>query len=148
MSAQFLIPVDDAQRGYPRAQMAVQGLREAARRSKADGRPQEVIIRDWQPPRTDPQRMTMWMWHGEVAAELSIRTGRRWTKEDVHEVLFIPRFMPPHDTELMNPETGELISRRKRTGEARKDEITGAMEQYMAWCYQQGIEITVPETGW
>lgn len=147
MSARFIVPVGDDARGYARAKMAVQGLRDAARRA-AQGTPQEVIIRDWQPPRTDPQRRTLWMWHGEVAADLSIRTDRRWTKDDVHEALFIPRFMPPHESELVDPDTGEIISRPKRTTEARKDEITDAMEQYMAWCYQQGIEITVPEEGW
>ncbi|WP_018935672.1 MULTISPECIES: hypothetical protein [unclassified Thioalkalivibrio] len=148
MSGRFLLPAGDAERGYPRAQMAVDALREAAKRTKADGRPQEVIIREWQPPRTDPQRKTLWMWHGEVAAELSIRTSRRWAKEDVHEVIFIPRFMPPQGTELVDPETGEILSRNKRTSEATKPEITEAMERYMAWCYQMEIEITVPEEGW
>ncbi|TQE98147.1 MAG: hypothetical protein FKY71_15330 [Spiribacter salinus] len=154
MKQRIILPPSDHERGYPRASAAVEALRAAARRSKQDGKPMEVIIRDWQVPRSDPQRKTLWMWHGEVASDLTVRTGARWNKDDVHELVFLPRFMPQR--ELVDPETGEVLHRPIRTsGPAPEDDdrdmrsiVSDAMEQYMAWCYQMGIEITVPEEGW
>ena len=144
----YVIRPEDQHQGWRVARLAADGLRQAAREARDREHPMEVLIRPWQPPRTDPQRKTLWMWHGEVAAELSIRTGCRWRKDDVHEVVFIPRHMPPADTELVDPETGEILSRRKRTSEATKPEISDAMTDYLRWIYEMGIEVTVPEEGW
>jgi hypothetical protein len=144
----YVIRSDDQRQGWRMSRMAADGLRNAVMGARDTGRPIEVRIQPFSPPRTDPQRKTLWMWHGEVGSELSIRTQARWTKDDVHEVVFIPRFMPAADRELIDPETGEVISRRKRTTEATKPEITEAMDAYLAWIYGMGIEVTVPEAGW
>lgn len=145
----YVIRQEDERQGWRIAKMAADGLRAACKALKDGANPVEVVIREFEPPRTDPQRKTMWMWHGEVASELSLRTGRRWSKDDVHEVVFIPRFMPLHDEEFVDPETGEVLPpRRKRTTEAKKPEISEAMTAYLAWIYSMGIEVTVPENGW
>ena len=88
------------------------------------------------------------MWHGEVAADLSVRKQARWGKNDVHEAIFIKRFMPLWDRTLVNPETDTVIRRRKRTTEANQAEITEAMDAYLVWIYHMGIEVTIPEAGW
>lgn len=144
----YVIRPEDAQKGWRIAKLAADGLRQAANEVKRDGKPKEVLIRDWEPSRTDPQRCTLWMWHGEVASELSVRTGKRWSKDDVHEVIFIPRFMPAHEAELVDPETGEVTTRRKRTSEATKGEISEAMTAYLAWIYDMGMSVTVPVGEW
>lgn len=142
------------------AKLAADGLRQAAKQGRQDAQPVEVIIRPWQPPRTDPQRRTMWQWHGQVASELTIRTSRRWSKEDVHELVFLERWMPR--IEFIVPDTGEIKSRPLRTSDKVPDElkdehgqtpsmkqiISNAMTQYLAWIYEMGIEVTVPGEGW
>lgn len=142
----YIIRPEDADQGWRIAKLAADGLRQAAREARDTGKPVEALFRPWSPPRTDPQRNTMWKWHGEVASELTVRTGKRWTKEDVHEVIFIPRFMPQHEA-LIDPTTGEVVTRNKRTSEATKAEISEAMTAYLAWIYEMGIEATVPLEG-
>lgn len=141
----YVLWPDDAERGWRIGKLAADGLRQAAREMQKDGKPREVVIRQFEPPRTDPQRKTLWMWCGEVASELSIRTGKRWHKNDVYELLVIERFMPLHDAEVVDLETGEVRHRRKRTSEATRAEISEAMERFLAWIYEQGIEVTCPE---
>lgn len=150
----FVIRPEDERQGWRIAKMAVTGLRAAVGALKQGANPVEVVIREWKPERTDPQRKTMWMWHGQVASELSIRTGTRWHKDDVHEYIFLPRWMPV--IERMDPETGEILHRPMRTsdkppeGEDRstKQIISEAMTAYLAWIYEMGIEVNVPESGW
>ena len=150
----YVIRPEDANRGWRIARLAADGLRRAAHEARDDGHPREVIIREFQPPRTDPQRMTLWMWHGEVASELSRRTGKRWSKDDVHEMIFLPRWMP--QIERMDPETGEVMHRPMRTSErppdgddrSAKEIVSEAMTAYLAWAYQAGIDVTAPEDGW
>jgi hypothetical protein len=110
----------------------------------------ELVLRKRKQHRTDPQRRTFWNWHGEVASELTLRTRQRWTKDDVHEVIFLPRFMPGID--FIGPE-GEQMSRPMRTSDKIKPEgderthrqiISDAMNAYLAWIYEMGIEVTVP----
>ena len=150
----YIIRPEDASQDWRIAKLALDGLRQAAKEARRDGNPKEIVIRDWQPPRTDPQRKTLWMWHGEVASELTLRTGRRWSKEDVHEAVFLPRWMPTR--ELADPKTGEVITRPMRTSDrppegderSTKQIVSDAMTAYLAWAYEMGIEVTVPEAGW
>ncbi len=150
----FVIQPTDAERGYRVSKAANDYLRSMVRKARDEGEAQEVLFREFQRERTDEQRRTFWMWHAQVASELSIRTGRRWTKEDVHEVVFLPRFMPTR--ELVDPETGEILHRPLRTsdkapeGESRdiKGIISDAMTDYLRWITEMGIEVTVPEEGW
>jgi hypothetical protein len=113
-----------------------------ARLEVRDEQPWEVVIRPYQRRRTDEQLRTLWKWHGEVAAALSISTGRPWTKEDVHEIVFLPKFMPCRQSELPD---GTLVHKAMRTSVAPRGVISEAMDAYMAWCYEHAIEITVPE---
>ncbi len=153
MERRYVIRPEDADQDWRIAKMAVEGLRIAAREVRANRQPCEVVIREWKPQRTDPQRNTMWMWHTEVASELSIRTKYRWTKEAVHEVIFLPRYMP--QIEYADPETGEVLTRPMRTSEkppegderSTKEIVTEAMNGYLAWIYEMGISVTVPEDG-
>jgi len=150
----FVIQPTDSERGYKVAKAANDYLRGAARRARDEGRPQEVVFRPFQRKRSDPQRHTLWMWHGQVASELSIRTGKRWTKDDVHEVVFLARFMP--SKELIDPETGEVLHRPVRTSDKTLDDddrdmrsiISDAMDDYLRWLTEMQIEVTVPEEGW
>lgn len=149
----YIIRPTDAHQGWRIAKLALEGLRAAAKEARRDDRAKEIVIRDFKPPRTDPQRRTLWLWHGEVASELTLRTGRRWSKEDVHEAIFLPRFMP--QKELVTPE-GEIIYRSMRTSDkppedderATKQIVSDAMTQYLAWVYEMAIEVTVPEEPW
>ena len=110
----------------------------------------DVVIREHQKQRTDPQRRTLWMWHGQVASELTVRTGKRWTKDDVHELIFLARWMPY--VELPMPD-GKTVRRPMRTSEkapeGQDDDprsiISNAMTQYIAWICEMGIEVTVPD---
>lgn len=150
----FVIQPTDAERGYRVSKAAYEYLRQITRRARDEDQPQEIVFRPFQRKRSDPQRCTLWMWHGQVASELTLRTGKRWTKDDVHEVVFLPRFMPTK--ELMDPETGEILHRPVRTSDKAPDDddrdmrsiISDAMSAYLAWVTDMGIEITVPEEGW
>ena len=44
--------------------------------------------------RTNPQLKTLFMWHGQVASQITIQTGTKWKSEDIHDELFKKRFMP------------------------------------------------------
>lgn len=142
----YVIRPEDCANGWRISKMAIDGLKQVAKEGRDSGKPVSVTIGEWEPPRTDPQRKTFWQWHGEVAAELTIRSGMRWTKDDVHEVVFLEKFMPRR--ELVDPQTGELKSRPLRTSEATKGQISEAMNGYLAWIYEQGIEVTVPVETW
>jgi hypothetical protein len=128
------------------AKLAIAGIKQVLTIGRDAGEAVSLTIAKWEPKRSDPQRKTLWMWHGEVAAELSIRGGMRWSKNDVHEIVFIEKFMP--HKELIDPQTGEIKSRPLRTSEAKKSEISEAMGKYVAWAYENGIEITIPEDPW
>lgn len=150
----YIIRPSDANKGFKVGQACAEHLRQACRRARDEGEAQEVIIRKFEKSRTDPQRHTLWMWHGQVASELAVRTGMRWNKDDVHEVIFLPRFMP--DKELVDPETGEVLQRPLRTSDRAPDDedrsmkqiISDAMDDYLRWVTDMGIEVTVPEEGW
>lgn len=150
----FVIQPTDADRGYKVSKAANDYLRSIARKARDEGVAHEVVFRQFERRRTDPQRCTLWMWHGQVASELTLRTHHRWSKEDVHEVLFLPRFMPAR--ELIDPETGEVMSRPLRTSDKAPEDddrdikaiISDAMDDYLRWVTEMGIEVTVPPEGW
>ena len=144
----YIIQPHDQQQGWRMSRMAVDGLRNAAIKARDSGQPMEVYIQPFTPARSDPQRKTLWMWHGEVAADLSVRKQVRWTKVDVHELIFTSQFMPVSDKPLVMPETDMAVRRRRRTSEVSQAEITEAMDAYLTWIYNMGIEVTIPETGW
>lgn len=151
----YTISPGDASRDWRVTRAALRHVKQAAAHARDSGVSMQVRIGEKPKERTDPQRCTMWLWHGQVASELTLRTGRAWTKDDVHEVIFLERFMPHY--ELIDPETGEVKSRPMRTSDKRSPEgddrsprevITDAMDEYLAWIISMGIEVTVPEGGW
>lgn len=151
----FIIGPRDAVQGFRVARAAAEYLRATAHRARDEGKPQEIIFREQKKTRSDPQLNTLWMWHGQVASELSIRSAMRWTKDDIHEEIFLKRWMPYF--ELLDPTTGEVKSRPMRTSERETPEgdersprqaISDAMTQYLAWTCENGIEVTVPQEGW
>ena len=105
-------------------------------------KPVELIAQPLTKKRTNPQLRTLWKWHGEVAAWLTMNTAVKWTKDEVHERLFLAKFMPMVDAVLPD---GTTVPKPQRTTGAPREVISEAMDAYMAWCYDHGIEITVPE---
>lgn len=148
-----VIPVGDKERGWHKAAFAADQLRRACRDAAKGKFALEFIVRPLKKPVTDPQRRTFRKWHSEVASELSVRTGMRWTGDDVHEVIFIPRFMP---SQTITMPDGTEVVRHMRTsdkpfpGEERSARkiVSDAMDDYLRWIYDQDIEVTVPEEGW
>lgn len=131
--------------------LAFRTLFNAAKTLMQNGKPLRLILTDDGPARSDPQRNTFWMWHAQVASELTIRTGKTWTKDDVHDLIFLARYMPRVTLELPN---GEIVSRPVRTseksgpdGEPMREVISNAMNQYLAWIFEMGIEVTIPDAG-
>jgi hypothetical protein len=113
------------------------------------GKPIEARISYWSPPKTNPQNRTLWMWHGEIASQMTERCremgmSTTWSKDDVHETIFLHRFMPQR--ELVTPD-GEVIFKPIRTSdkEATAFVMSKAMDAYVAWAYSQGMELTIPE---
>ena len=102
--------------------------------------------------RTNPRLRTLFMWHGQVASQINIMNGSKWKPEDIHEVLFKPRWMPY--IELVTP-SGRIIRRPMGTSDKRSpvegDDrsprriISEAMTQYLVWICENGFEVTVPE---
>jgi hypothetical protein len=112
------------------------------------GKPVEIRIKFWRRKKTLPQNSTLWMWHTEVASQLTARCREAgsdvaWTPEDVHDLIFKPRMMPM--VEQMLPD-GEMIAAPMGTSDKRctVDVLSEAMERYLAWIYEQGMEITIP----
>jgi hypothetical protein len=104
----------------------------------------ECILKEFQPPMTSGQRRRLRMWHTKVAAELCARTGYHWTGDDVHEFIFLPKFMPKEEIVIA---PGETVIRPLRTSDLDNNKaITAeAMQAYEAWCFEHEIEITVTE---
>lgn len=142
----YIIPVNDFANDWTVAKLAWAGIKQVLAWAKDAQKQVSITIEEWEPKRTDQQRKTFWQWHGEAAAELSIRTKMRWTKDDVHEFVFLEKFMPRK--EVIDLETGEVKSRPLRTSEATKHQISEAMTKYLAWAYENQIEVTVPEESW
>lgn len=104
----------------------------------------QVTVRKKMRSRTHPQLNLLWHWHHEVASELSIRTGRPWSAEDVHELVFLPRFMPCRECALPD---GEIVMKAMRTSAATAQIVADAMEAYQAWTAEMQIETSYLEQG-
>jgi hypothetical protein len=140
----FVVRPEDASRDWHVARNAFREVRAMTE----SGKPVEVRVKFWKKRKTLPQNSTMWMWHGEVASQLTLRcrevgSNVVWTDNEVHEQIFKPRFMP--QVERMLPD-GEIVSRPMGTSEeeATVEVMSEAMEKYLAWIYEQGMEVRIP----
>lgn len=111
----------------------------AVQRLPANGeKPLAVTIGPHKPKRSSLQNDRLWEIHSQVSAQLSVMTQCKWKPEDVHEVVFKPRFCGMR--ELVTP-SGRVVHRPKSSTELSKQEMADAQEAYVAWCYQNGIEL-------
>lgn len=145
----FVVRPEDANRDWSVARAALRAAAEAVKRT---GKPYQIEIKPWAPLKTDPQNRTLWKWHTEVASQLTERCRMaghtvKWDKTDVHEHLFKPRFMPSR--ERMLPD-GELLIAPMGTSDpdCTSAILSNAMDQYLAWIYGEGMEVTIPDEQW
>ena len=141
----FRVPLTDQQNGWKVAMQVRQALRQALL-AVAGLEAIEIIIRPYRPKRTSKQRKTLFFLHGQVAAEITIRTGEVVSSEDIHE-MFIERFMPRVPMPTLE-KGAEIQYRAKRTSEATRAENAAAMDAYIAWAVgDMGFELKHPDTG-
>lgn len=140
MAAEFVLRAKDSKES---------GLKAAcveARRLASEGHDVSLKVSKGRRKKTDRQHRTLWGWHREVAAQLNQHGGacQRWGAEDVHELIFKPRFMPAK--ELEGP-GGELYWRARGLSDSdlSRDQLSEAMERYVSWAYQSGFELTMDE---
>jgi len=141
----FIVRPEDRDRDW---RVARNAFREVRQMIEA-GKPVEVRVRFWKKSKTLPQNSTLWMWHTEIASQLTARCREVgsdvvWPPEDVHEFIFKPRFMPM--VEKMLPD-GELVVAPMGTSDKRctVDVLSKAMKKYLAWIYgEYGMEVTIP----
>jgi len=142
MAAEYVCRPEDTEERV--VGMVVEAVREHTRQ----GHPAAVEVKRYRKKRTDPQLRTIWMWHSEVAAQLSERLREqgwnyKWTRDDVHEVLFKQRFMAQREIVLPDGEC-----RYRSYGLSDKDTtrqmVSDAMENYLRWIYERGMEVTIP----
>lgn len=141
----FVIRTTDEQNNWMVAKNCLRALCQAVRDS---GKDHQVEISLFKPGKSDKQNRTIWMWHTEVASQLTERCKENghnveWDRQSVHDLIFKPRFMPY--VEKVTPE-GEIISRPLNTSEkgCTRPVLSEAMEKYLAWIYGQGMEVTIP----
>lgn len=103
-----------------------------------DEQPLEVVVQPHRPKRSNPQNDRLWEINSQVAADLSVRTQCKWSSEDVHEVIFKPRFCGMR--ELTTP-SGRTVKRARSSTDLSKTEMADAQEKYVAWCIGQGIDL-------
>ena len=140
----FVVRPEDKDRDW---RVARNAMREVCAMAQ-QGKPVEVRVRFWKRKKSLPQNSTWWMWTTEVASQLTQRCREAgsdvvWSPEDVHELIAKPRFMPMR--ERMLPD-GEVVMAPIGTSdrEATVDVMSEAMERYLAWIYEQGMEVTIP----
>lgn len=145
----FVIRPSDRQSDWRVAKNAMRSVCELV--TEKD-KPVRLTVEPYSKPKTDPQLRTLWMWHGEVASQLTERCkmsghATEFDKDAVHELIFKPRFMP--SAEYLMPDTGEVKIKPMGLSDkdATKPVVTDAMEAYLAWIYEQGMEVTIPEGG-
>lgn len=141
----FVIRADDEKRNWMVAKNCLRALCQVV---KDTGKDHQVDISEFKPGKTPRQNRTLWMWHTEIASQLTERCKQNghdveWSRQDVHDLIFKPRFMPT--VEKKTPE-GKVHYRPMNTSEkdCTKEIIIGAMEKYLAWIYSQGMEVTIP----
>jgi len=108
-----------------------------------------VVISKWVPAKTPPQHRTVFMWNGEVAAQLTVLgtlsgSNVQWKTDDAHEYIFKRLCMP--QVERILPD-GEIVTRSIGLSdkEATLEVVSQAMEKYQCWAIERGIELTQPE---
>lgn len=143
---QFIIRKDDE-----RAREAAIGnlslyLRNSVTQNNKD---YEVRVVEFKQSKTPQQNNTLWMWHTEIASQLTIRCREaghniEWSRTDVHDLIFKPRFMPHKERVLPD---GELITKPMNTSDKDCDLkiVSEAMERYLSWIYGEGMEVTIPD---
>lgn len=141
----YIVRPEDAHQDWRIARSAI---RAACQMARDRGKPVEVVVRPYRRRKSDPQNRTIWMWHTEVASQLTERCAElgsevRWSRDDVHEHIFKPRFMPQR--ERMLP-TGEITYSPMGTSDkaATVEVMSEAMERYLCWIYEHGLEVTIP----
>lgn len=100
--------------------------------------PLEVVVQQYKPKRSNAQNERLWAIHAQVSADLSVRTQCKWTPDDVHDVVFKPRFCGVRELTLPG---GRVVKRGRSSTELSKQEMAEAQEEYVAWCLQRGIEL-------
>lgn len=141
----FVIRPEESADGWPVARNA---MRQACELARESGKAVRVRIDEYKKPKTDPQRNTIFMWHTEVASQLNERCrmaghGVTWNKEAVHDLIFKPRFMPKKQFTMPDGET-KTLAVGLSDPEATRGIVSDAMEHYLSWIYQQGMEVTIP----
>lgn len=142
----FIVRPEDKDREWHVARNAFREVREMTEA----GKPVEVRIKFWKRRKTLPQNSTIWLWHTEVASQLTQRCREAgadvaWTPADVHELIFKARFMVMRERMLPH---GEVIAAPMGTSdpEATVEVMSDAMERYLEWIIQdQGMVVTIPE---
>lgn len=104
--------------------------------------PMEMTISRYHPTRTSSQNNLLWKWHSEVAADLTLSTGKPWTAAQVHYRVFCPKFLDGEVIEL--PDGTKAWASESSSGRSTV-ELSEAMDKYLAWCIEWGIDLTVPE---
>lgn len=135
-------PEDDGHAGTAAALEHVQAM-------LAEGKPARIQVSRYVRGKTPPQLRTIWQWHTEVASQLTEHCRAagysfRWNREEVHEVVFKPRFMPRRTTVMPD---GTTVDNPKGLSDSDTDlgEVSEAMDAYLAWITGQGYEVTVPD---
>lgn len=113
------------------------------------GQVAEVEVKRWRLRKTPPQHRTVWMWCAETASYLTEQCranglNTAWTKDDVYEVIFKPRFMPRR--EFVMPDGSEEDRPMGLSDPALTlPMLASAMDHFIAWAVSQGVELTIPE---
>jgi hypothetical protein len=140
----FVVRPEDKDRDW---RVARNAMREVCAMTET-GKPVEVRIRFYKRKKSLPQNSTVWMWNTEVSSQLTQRCRESgadvvWSPEDVHDLIFKARMMPM--VERMLPD-GEVVAAPMGTSDERAtvEVMSEAMEKYLAWIYEQGMEVTIP----
>lgn len=99
-------------------------------------------LKPYKPKRSSAQNNTLWMWHAQVAAEISAFTGKHVKPEHVHYRFFCPRFLKGEVVELPD---GSKMWTSETSSTQNKQDMSDAMNEYQVWCLNNGIELTMPD---
>ena len=104
-------------------------------------KPVQITFKEYKPVRSWSQNATLWMWHHDVAAEISLYTGKYWSAEAVHYRVFCPKFLRGEVVELPD---GTKAWASETSSNQNKMDLADAMTNYQAWCIDNGIELRDP----
>ena len=107
-----------------------------------DGKwPLEVVIQPFKRRRNNPQNARLWVLHSKAAMAISLLSGARWTREDMHE-LFKEMYCGSEHVEI----NGRKVFRIKSSTDMKVDEMAEAQEKYVAYLVSDlGLEIELEE---